>query len=354
MKPFSLSLLALLLTLPALHAAAAESAPSAPSSSHDQIVISAVGDIMLDASARPTMQSKGYDYAYAKLRKLFKGSQIVFGNLEGPLTDRGTAATDKKFVFHSPPGKVSAALKHAGFNVVSLANNHMLDYGPDGLAQTISALDGAGIKHVGAGADLKHARQPAFFQVGKWKIAFLAYSITLPEDFYATPNKAGTAFAYVDQVSADVKAARKKADIVLVSFHWGQEGKTTLRDYQVRIGHLAIDSGASVVIGSHPHILQGIEHYKNGIILYSMGNFTFGSYSPHSTRSAIAQLYFSNGRLREVKMIPIDVNNFEVQFQPYPLQGKKADAVIGGLTKLSSLLHTTVRNDDGVGEVTLR
>lgn len=353
MKPLSLSLLAFLLTAPALHAFAAESAPASTAAEPDKIVISAVGDIMLDASSRPTMQSKGYDYPYEQMRQFFQGSQIVFGNLEGPLTDRGTPETDKKFVFRSPPDKVSMALKNAGFNVVSLANNHMLDYGPDGLAQTISTLDTAGIKHVGAGADLMHARQPAFFQVGKWKIAFLAYSITLPDNFYAAPHKAGTAFAYEDQLRKDVKAARKQADIVLVSFHWGQEGKTVLRDYQIRIGHLAIDSGASAVIGSHPHILQGIEQYKNGVILYSMGNFTFGSYSSHSTRSAIAQLIFSNGRLHEVRMIPIDVNNFEVQFQPHPLHGKEADEVIAGLTRLSSMRHTTVRDDQGVGVVAL-
>ncbi|HMC13980.1 MAG TPA: CapA family protein, partial [Gallionellaceae bacterium] len=144
-----------------------------------------------------------------------------------------------------------------------------------------------------------------------------------------------------------------QADIVLVSFHWGQEGKTELREYQTHLGHLAIDSGASAVIGHHPHILQGIERYKDGLILYSLGNFTFGSYSINSSRSAVAQLHFRNGRLQKLQMFPINVNNFEVQFQPQPLHGEEADDVIANLQTLSAALNTEVRNDQGIGIITL-
>jgi poly-gamma-glutamate capsule biosynthesis protein CapA/YwtB (metallophosphatase superfamily) len=348
------ALLSILLLASSSHAQAADAGSAtvqaAPSG---DLVISAVGDIMLDASSRPVMDGMGYDYPYAQVRQFFSGSQIVFGNLEGPLTDRGTPEQDKKFVFHSPPAKVSAALKSAGFNVVSLANNHTLDYGAEGLAQTVETLDAIGIQHAGAGADLMAARKPALLTINGQRIAILAYSLTLPENYYAGTKRAGTAFAHEDEVHDDIVAARKQADIVLVSFHWGQEGKTVLREYQTRIGHLAIDSGASAVIGHHPHILQGIERYKGGIILYSMGNFTFGSYSGHSTRSAIAQLRFHAGRLQQLQMIPINVNNFEVQFQPQPLQGKEADAVIANLQKLSAKQHTEVRNEHGVGVVTL-
>ena len=317
------------------------------------IIVSAVGDIMLDGTARPVMIELGYDYPFVQMRQYFSDSQIIFGNLEGPLTDRGTPEQDKKFVFRSPPTKVSNALKNAGFNVVSLANNHTLDYGADGLAQTIEVLDAANILHAGAGADLTAARQPAWFQVNGQRIAILAYSVTLPENYYAEKSRAGTAFAHEAQVRADVTAARDHADIVLVSFHWGQEGKTVLREYQTRLGHLAIDAGAQAVIGHHPHILQGIERYKDGIILYSLGNFTFGSYSMHSTRSAVAQLHFRNSRLQDLQLFPINVNNFEVQFQPQPLTGKAADAVINEVSTLSAALHTTVSNNNGIGVVTL-
>ena len=339
----------------AVEARPSEPAPdiSAVVETQPDIIISAVGDIMLDGTARPVMAEQGYDYPFVKMLPFFKGAQIIFGNVEGPLTDRGTPEQDKTFVFRSPPAKVGAALKAAGFNVVSLANNHTLDYGVDGLIQTIETLDAVGILHVGAGADLMAARQPALIQVNGLKVAILAYSMTLPENFYAGPKKAGTAFGHESQVFADVTAARKQADIVLVSFHWGQEGKTVLRDYQTRLGHVAIDAGASAVIGHHPHILQGIEHYKDGVILYSLGNFTFGSYSMNSARSAVAQLRFRNARLQEVRLFPVNVNNFEVQFQPQSLTGAAADAVIENLRTLSAALNTRVQNDNGTGMLTL-
>lgn len=308
---------------------------------------------MLDGTARPVVAERGYDYPFVKMLPYFAGAHIIFGNVEGPLTNRGTPEPDKTFVFRSPPTKVSAALKAAGFNVVSLANNHTLDYGADGLLQTIEVLNEAGILHSGAGADLMAARQPALIAVNGLKVAFLAYSMTLPENFFAGPGKAGTAFGHEAHVRADVQSARKQADIVLVSFHWGQEGKTTLREYQTRLGRIAIDAGASAVIGHHPHILQGIEQYKDGIILYSLGNFTFGSYSMKSARSAVAQLRFRNSRLRSAQLFPINVNNFEVQFQPQPLTGAEADSVIEELRTLSAALNTELHNDNGTGIVTL-
>lgn len=363
-KIFSIPLLAVLLLaspaeVPADELKAAEPEVIEPAASVSttaaptDLVVSAVGDIMLDGTARTVMTEQGYDYPFAKMLPYFSGAQIVFGNVEGPLTDRGTPEQEKTYVFRSPPAMVSAALRTAGFNVVSLANNHTLDYGTDGLTQTIETLNSAGILHTGAGADLMAARRPALLQANDQRVAILAYSMTLPESFFAGANKAGTAFGHEEHVRADVMAAREQADIVLVSFHWGQEGKTALRDYQTRLGHAAIDAGAAAVIGHHPHILQGIEQYRGGVILYSLGNFTFGSYSMNSARAAVAQLHFRNARLQTVRLFPINVNNFEVQFQPQPLTGAAADAVIDELRTLSAALNTRVHNDDGTGVVTL-
>jgi poly-gamma-glutamate capsule biosynthesis protein CapA/YwtB (metallophosphatase superfamily) len=305
----------------------------------------AVGDMMLDGTARPVMQANGYDYPFTDMRSYFAGAQIVFGNLEGPLTTRGTPEQDKTYVFRSPPDKVGQALRNAGFTVVSLANNHTLDFGAEGLAETIEALDAVGIAHVGAGENLQAARRPAFFDVGGKRVAVLAYSLTLPEHFYAEANKPGTAFGHEAHVRADVVAARQQADIVLVSFHWGQEGKTTLREYQTRLGHVAIDAGAAAVIGHHPHILQGIEHYKDGVILYSLGNFTFGSYSKDAQVSAVAELTFDGQHVSTLRLYPINVNNFQVEFQPKPLTGTSATSVIDTVRTLSAALNTEFVDD---------
>lgn len=315
--------------------------------------VSAVGDIMLGGTAGPELRVLGYDYPFVHVREFFKDSHIVFGNLEGPLTTGGQAERDKQFVFRSPPAKVVPALKAAGFNLFSLANNHTLDYGHEGLRHTIAALDEAGIAYAGAGENLAQARRPAIITAEGRKVAVLAYSMTLPENFFAGPANPGTAFGHENHVRADVARARKEADIVLVSFHWGQEGKTELREYQTRLGRAAIDAGAAAVLGHHPHILQGIERYKDGVILYSLGNFVFGSYSKTAKTSVIAQLSFEGKRLTSLQLIPVNVYNPEVNFQPLPLHGVEADAVVEHLRQLSLPFGTAIENRAGVGVLRL-
>jgi poly-gamma-glutamate capsule biosynthesis protein CapA/YwtB (metallophosphatase superfamily) len=321
--------------------------------SPDVISIVAVGDIMLDGSARPELKKYGYDYPFDRTRKVLEGADIAFANLEGPLTDRGERVEDKKYTFRSPPAEVSGALKRAGFDVVSLANNHTMDYGAEGLSQTIGALQRAGIQHVGAGADLAAARTPAEFTVRGKRIAFLAYSLTFPESYWAGSMRPGTAFGHEQQIVADVRAARAKNDIVAVSFHWGQESSTQLREYQTRLGHAAIDAGASLVIGHHPHVLQAVEHYKGGVILYSLGNFAFGSYSHKARTSVIARVRFHGNRLSAVDLLPIDVYNPDVVFQPTPLEGDDAHAVVAHLREMSAIQQTPVEDRDGLASIPL-
>ncbi len=318
-----------------------------------ELRISAVGDIMLGGTAAPVLRESGYDHPFVHVRAFLRDSHVVFGNLEGPLTDRGEAVQGKEYVFRSPPDKVAPALRSAGFTVLSLANNHILDYGVEGLTQTLEALTAVGIHTVGAGKNLSEARRPALITTQGYTVAFLAYSLTLPQLFYAGPKNPGTAFGHERHVRADVAAARRRADIVIVSFHWGREGETTLREYQPELGHAAIEAGAHAVVGHHPHIVQGIEWYKSGVILYSLGNFTFGSYSPMATQSVVAQFIFQRSQLRALTLIPIDVNNVEVNFQPVPLYGSAADAVIEELQRLSEPLGTTLWNEGGVGVVVI-
>lgn len=332
-------------------------APEAPAAPHQapprRIRIVAVGDIMLGGSAAPEMVKFGYDYPFADVRAVLRGADVVFANLEGPLTEAGEPERDKRYVFRSPPGKVGPALAAAGFNVVSLANNHTMDYGVEGLRQTLSALAAVGIKHAGAGLNLQQARQPALIRAGDQTVAVLAYSLTFPESFWARAGVAGTAFGHEQHVRADVQAARERADIVMVSFHWGREATTELRDYQPRLGRAAIDAGATIVLGHHPHILQGIERYKHGIIFYSLGNFAFGSYSRIAQRSIIAELDIEDARLFRVRLVPLNVNNVEVAFQPRRIASSEAERVVAELRELSAPLQTQIVLDNGVGAVVL-
>ncbi|GMR18200.1 MAG: CapA family protein [Gammaproteobacteria bacterium] len=318
-----------------------------------RLVVVAVGDIMLGGTAEPELQKFGYDYPFVNVKNILSEADIVFGNLEGPLTNKGSPEVEKKYKFRSPPGKVAPALARAGFDVVSLANNHTLDYGTAGLEDTLNALADAGIKYAGAGNNLAAAREAAILLRNNTRVAILAYSLTFPEDFWATTDKPGTAFGHAENIKEDVASARQQADIVIVSFHWGREGTTVLRDYQAALGRAAIDAGASAVLGHHPHILQGIEKYKQGLIFYSFGNFVFGSYSRTAQRSVIARLVFEKHKLQSVKLIPINVNNVELIFQPQILQGQQARAVIESLRQLSETGGVNLKYSDGVGTIML-
>lgn len=326
-------------------------APAAPAPA--VLKIAAVGDIMLGGTGTPEFERFGYDYPFDKTRQLLKQSHIVFGNLEGPLTHADHAPVAKKYVYRSAPEKVAPALRNAGFNVVSLANNHAMDQGAEGLEHTIDALDRVGIKHAGGGMNLAEARRPAILETHGTRVAFLAYTLTFPEEFWATAERPGSPFGHEAQVRADITAAKQQADIVIVSFHWGQEGKTELRDYQKQLGRAAVDAGASAVIGHHPHVLQGVERYKHGVILYSLGNFAFGSYGPEAFRSAVAVLTFRDKKLVELRLHPLNVRNAEVVFQPTPLAGMEATKVVAEMQQLSQPLGTQLENRGSVAVLTL-
>ena len=161
---------------------------------HSEFRIAAVGDIMLGGTAAPELQKYGYDYPFEQVRPLLKQAQIVFGNLEGPLTAGGTPEVSKQYVFRSPPDKVAPALARAGFNIVSLANNHSLDYGPQGLADTRAALVKAGIHPVGAGSNEAEARAPVYMKANGVTVAVLADSLVFSEEFWGGAEKPGQGF----------------------------------------------------------------------------------------------------------------------------------------------------------------
>lgn len=316
---------------------------------NETLTIAAVGDIMMDGTSRPELQKFGYDYPFVHVGEYIQRADIALGNLEGPLTHGGSNDVEKKYIFRSPPDKVAAALAKTGFDVFSLANNHTLDYGVQGLSDTIDALNRHGLVYSGAGMDLASARQHVIVERKGKRIAFLAYSLTFPEEFWARKNRPGTAFGHEKHVRADVQKARADADIVIVSFHWGREGTTELRPYQKSLGRAAIDEGAAAVVGHHPHILQGIEKYKDGIILYSLGNFVFGSYSYKAKRAAIAELVLEDEKVKKVNLIPINVFNPQVVFQPRVLTGNAAAEVINELAELSRPLGVAVNNINDIG-----
>lgn len=314
----------------------------------NMIRISAVGDIMLGGTSQPVLQDLGYDYPFEQVKHLFTDSDIVIGNLEGPLTNRDTPFSDKEYLFKTPPELVAPALKKAGFTIMNLANNHIMDFGTGGMTDTLHALHQVGIETVGVGDNLQQARHGTVVTVKNMKIGFLSYSLTFPKKFWASDSRAGTAFGHEHQIRADVRQMKKYVDILVVSYHWGREKTMELRDYQPILAHAAIDEGASLVLGHHPHVLQAVEQYRHGAILYSLGNFTFGSYSKAAETSMVATAIFDGDRLQGLELVPINVLNVDVNFQPRLLQEADADRVIDRLNQLSQRQNTQLNSRRGV------
>lgn len=311
----------------------------------EEIIINAVGDIMLAGRWAPVLKKKGYEFPFGGVAGRLAEGDINLANLESPVATGGSEFTEKKFRFRASP-EVADALRSAGFNLVTLANNHSMDFGGEALTETLKHLNKAGIAWIGAGEDLDEARKMALYTVKGKKIAFLGYSLTQPIEFFASRKRPGTAPGYAKMVEADVASARRQADCVIVSFHWGTEGSGTVQAYQRTAARKAIDAGADVIFGHHPHVLQGVERYKNGIIFYSLGNFTFASKSRTSDVSAIVRLRLRDGA-RTAEILPLDVLHKRVGFQPQLLTGDEGEAVIGKLNELSRPFNTEIRIIEG-------
>lgn len=310
----------------------------------EEIVINAVGDIMLAGKWAKALKSRGYEHPFADVRSELSRGDINLANLESPVATGGNEFSKKQFRFRAEPA-VAGAVRAAGFNLVTLANNHSMDFGGEALTETLQHLDSAGIAWIGAGENLDEARKMALYTIKDKRIAFLAYSLTQPLDFFAGKTRPGTTPGYEKLVAADVASARRQADYVIVSFHWGREASGSVQSYQRNAGHNAIDAGADAVIGHHPHVLQGIELYKNGIIFYSLGNFAFASKSKTADVSALIRLRL-DGKQRTAEILPLDVLHRRVGFQPRLLSGYRAREVIEKLRQLSRPFKTEIRNTD--------
>ena len=217
------------------------------------------------------------------IREEIAASDIFMVNQEFPFTERGTAAADKQFTFRLPPERMQV-MNDMGIDIVTLANNHILDFGPEGLLDSMDALDEAAILHVGGGKDLEQAKRPEFIEVKGRTIGFLGTSrVYMDAGWAAGPDHPGVFSTYDSRQAVEaIREARELCDYLVVYVHWGVERETTPKEYQRVMGREYIDAGADLVIGSHPHVLQSVEYYEGKPIVYSLGNFVFGSSIPNT------------------------------------------------------------------------
>ena len=299
----------------------------------------AVGDVMMARSVGAMIKVKGADEPFRLVSSILKKADLTVANLESPLSSKGAALIGKDVVFRGEPSGAQG-IKNSGIDAVSLANNHALDYGPEALQETIGLLDKNGLRHAGAGLNLTDAIRPAYLKTGGKKVSFLAYSYILPNRFYPTETKAGVAPARADveNILSQIKMAKKKSDLLVIYFHWGAEYQDYPLRYQRELAHKSIDAGADLVLGAHPHVIQGLEVYKKKLIAYSLGDFVFDHYSRKTGETFVLRVNLSskNGTLK-AEIIPVYIT---ASGQPTLVYGKEAGSILTRLLKISEIFGT--------------
>jgi len=277
----------------------------------EEVSLIAVGDISYSRGVeRKIKKEKDTNYPFLKIQDYLKNADLVFGNLETPIT-QGAEIPDFEMIFRSNPG-AEQALKEANFSILSLANNHTPNFGEKGLNDTFNYLDNVGIKYVGAGRNDQEAYQPIYIEKDGIKFAFLAYNDTdvVPAFYVASNNRAGTAFMRINKMTETVKEAKQKSDFVIVSMHSGTEYTNKPNDSQINFAHTAIDAGADLIIGHHPHVVQILEKYKEKFIFYSLGNFVFDQPQKQETKEGLAiKVYFTKDKINKISILPVVMEN---------------------------------------------
>ena len=306
--------------------------------------ISLIGDILMDGSVRAHINKNGFNYPWDGVRNYFQKDDITIGNLETSITNNGTKWPNKQFNFRSDPRNIKA-MEEAGIDVVSLANNHSLDYGYNGLIDTLGYIDNSKIKRVGAGHNKKDAMKGTIIEKNGVKMGIIGFSRVVPDvKWYATDKRAGLVGAYdphIEEVLGRVREIRDEVDILVLSIHWGVERSDTPRKQEMDLAKRLVDSGVDIVMGHHPHVLQGIEIYKGKPIFYSLGNFVFGTSAELTSNTMIAQVNLVEKNIDNVKIIPCEI----VRGRPIPLHKEKKIEKINYLYKISKSFNTDIDQD---------
>ena len=239
------------------------------------------------------------------LTDLFSSASIKFVNLEAPFSDRGPLMKEG-MVFKAEPDMVEA-LRAAGIDVVSTANNHARDCGGYGLEFTLDWLARHDIAAAGTGLTADAAHRGTVLERNRVRFGFLAYTYDQSNGNHADRDDR-IAMLDADEMTDDVHAMRERADVVIVSMHAGAEYQSKPNAVQQQFAHAAIDAGATVVVGHHPHVTQTVESYRDGVIFYSLGNLVFDQFQRRETqRGWIADLRFLANRLVGYGVIPVDI-----------------------------------------------
>jgi poly-gamma-glutamate synthesis protein (capsule biosynthesis protein) len=314
------------------------------------------GDTLLGADALPALERHGLTYPFGSTLPLVAEADVAVVNAEGPITDGGHVPVVKQYVYRAPAA-VAQALADAGFDVVTLANNHVTDYGADGLADTLANLGRAGLGTLGAGADDSEARRGLVVDVGGLRVGLLAYCErdflwNVWVDQFARAGHPGAAALREPDLERDVARLRARADLVVVQLHIGDNyAPPTAR--ALEWSRRAVAAGADLVVNHHPHVAHPIMTYRGRPIVLSLGNYAFGTEANNALDYGL--LAFARARrcpdgravFERVEIVPLAVQNGRVQYRPEPLTGAELDRELAALRARSAAYGAALTVADG-------
>jgi poly-gamma-glutamate synthesis protein (capsule biosynthesis protein) len=296
----------------------------------------AVGDVMLAQTIGRRILSKGPLQPWRKVKPFFDQADIVVANLECTISDRGTK-WNKTFTFRAPAPEAADSLVAAGVDVVSLANNHAIDYGIPAFEDTLDLLDARGIGRAGGGRNHAEAHAPLIVEENGVRIAFLGYVLPFSgrpafntRQWAATDSRPGLALGTPEVIAAEVAAIRDSVDVVSVMVHGGVEYTRGPGKAMRRAADAAVQAGAKLFIGHHPHVLHGYRLDGKTLVAYSIGNFVFDYFTGRMNDTAIMDVTLSTDGVESVDWIPVVIQNGF----PRPAVGGEIGRILGQLPEL--------------------
>ena len=308
-----------------------------------RVSVTAVGDIIPGRTVAKMMEIHGVAYPFGKIAPVVKGADVVYADLEAPLSDR-VKPPHKGMAFIAPSSTVQG-LKMLGIDIVSLANNHSTNFGLNAFTDTLALLKNNGIAYVGGGMNVNEARAPAVVEAGGTSFAFLDYN-TIIGSLNATATRPGVSWIRMKpwakdnaddmaMVSSSVRQAKSEGHFVVACFHWSEEYKHQPSASERNMAHLACDAGADLVIGGHPHCIQSIEMYNGKLIAYSLGNFIFDQMQHDYTREGlIMKCSYSGTMLTGLEFIPYVIQDW---CQPVVAAGNPGQKILDELLSISGI-----------------
>jgi poly-gamma-glutamate synthesis protein (capsule biosynthesis protein) len=290
------------------------------------------GDVTFGLAVADVIEREGAAYPWAAVAPLFEDYDVTVANLEGPFCRGSEPNPDQPSIYLRGDASYAAPMADAGIDAVCLANDHIMDYGTAGLEETLNTLRAEEIGVFGAGSNKRAADQPLLIESANGaSVALLSFCDVAPPAYVAGDDSPGVSRASLDGIREIVGTAAGEAPYVVVFVHWGDVGSADITSRQREIAQACVDAGADLVVGSHPHVVQGIEVISGVPIIYSLGNLVFSSESEAGKNAVFAGCSFSGDRLTRLDLIPLRVEGA----RPTPLAGEQAESVLRQLEATS-------------------